>query len=114
MRVWCHRIPHRAPEGPNPDIAEAFTHEKSLSRTLCWIYHASHIIFTRRETIINGVHIFLYEENKTPAATLIEAKKDKSRGFGKSIHVTWQQSAKVLATIRAQNIASRTPVFLIN
>ena len=45
---------------------------------------------------------------------MIEAKKDKSRGFGKSIHVTWQQSAKVLATIRAQNIASRTPVFLIN
>lgn len=53
-------------------------------------------------------------KNQTPVARLIEAKRDKSRGFGKSIRVTWQQPAEVLATIRAQNLTSGTPVFLIS
>ncbi|CRL21617.1 unnamed protein product [Penicillium camemberti] len=52
--------------------------------------------------------------NKTPPATLVKAKKDNSRGFGKSIRVTWQQSAEVLANIRAQNLTLGTPVFLIS
>lgn len=49
-----------------------------------------------------------------PIARLIEAKRDKSRGFGKSIRVTWQQPAEVLVTMRAQNLTSGTPVFLIS
>lgn len=45
MRVRFHRIP----EGPDPDIAEALIHDKSLNKTLYWIYHAFHIIFTHHE-----------------------------------------------------------------
>lgn len=56
MRVWFHRIR----EGPNLYLANEFMYGKSLSEILYQIYHSFRIIFTRHETMMDGVHIFLY------------------------------------------------------
>ncbi|KAJ5705204.1 hypothetical protein N7536_000893 [Penicillium majusculum] len=45
---------------------------------------------------------------------MIEAKRERSQGFGKDIRVTWQQLAEVVTAIRTQNLAPGTPVFLIS
>lgn len=61
--------------------------------------------------IVDGA---LVDPKNNNVKALIEAKKDKSKGFGPDIRVTWQQSAEVVTAIRDQNITPGTPVFLIS
>ncbi|KAF4766441.1 hypothetical protein N7455_005335 [Penicillium solitum] len=61
--------------------------------------------------IVDGA---LVDPRDNDVKALIEAKRERSQGFGKDIRVTWQQSAEVVTAIRTQNLAPGTPVFLIS